>query len=54
MKLICEKTTFIPGFCVFYVAPQWMRRVTTTGELDYLPFTDRCAEWLTGKARNRR
>lgn len=30
MKLIGERTIFIPGFCVFYIAPQRVRRASTT------------------------
>jgi hypothetical protein len=45
-KRVCghKSTVRHPGFCVLYVAQQWTRRVTATGELEYLPFTGPCTE----------
>lgn len=47
MKLICERTTFIPGFCVFSLHHNGVgvSRPRRTG--DYLPSSHRYAEWLT-------
>jgi hypothetical protein len=47
-KRVCghKSTVRRPGFCVLYVAQQWTRRVTATGELEYLPFTGPGTEWL--------
>jgi hypothetical protein len=46
MKLICGRTTFIPGFCVFTLH-QRLRRVSAGRAVDYLPFSNRYAEWLS-------
>lgn len=48
MKLICGRTTFIPGFCAFLLYRSRSRRVTTPAD-DRLPSaTRRYAEWLIG------
>jgi hypothetical protein len=46
MKLICERTTFIPGFCVFLLHRNGFRRVDQRLSDRLLGVTRRYSEWL--------
>jgi hypothetical protein len=47
MKLICERTTFIPGFCVFLLHYKGFRRVNYTRQARLHSVAHRYAKWLS-------
>jgi hypothetical protein len=47
MKLICERTTFIPGFCVFLLHYKGFRCVDYTRQPRLYGVAHRYAKWLS-------